>query len=846
MSNAGCSSVLPAPCRQAGHRALLPLPAAPQFVARFRSNRRLRLTPASAAGHVSRIPPTEARRVRALSGSRHCAPPLHRIRSGTPRCAYVEKMLVAETASLLDVHRKDREARIRKQLRKVELPPSPYDTAWVAMVPLRGSPHTPCFPQCVEWILQNQHENGSWDINDFGSSANKDILLSTLACVLALKKWNVGHEQMRRGLHFIGRYFSIVMDEQIAGPMGFSVIFPGMLKLAIAMGLQFPVRQTDIDRILHLWEMEVKRQAGQISCGSEAYMAYVSEGLGNLLDWNEVMKFQRKNGSLFNSPSTTAAALIHNYDDKALGYLNLLVSKFGSAVPTVYPLNIHCQLSMVDSLEKIGISHHFSSEIRGILDMTYSFWLQRDEEIMLDVATCAMAFRLLRMNGYDVSSDELSHVAEASAFHNSLQGYLNDTKSILELYKASKVTVSEDEVILDSIGSWSGSLLTQKLLSDGVQGLPILEVEYALKFPFYTTLERLDHKRNIEHFDARGSHILKTECLPCRVNQELLSLAVEDFTLSQSIYQDELQRLDRWVKESKLDQLQFARQKLTYCYLSAAATIFPPELSDARISWAKNGVLTTVVDDFFDIGGSKEELENLITLVEKWDEHHKDDFYSEQVKIVFCALYTTVNQLGSMASAVQNRCVRNHLIETWLQLLRSMMTEAEWKISQYVPTVEEYMTNGVVSFALGPIVLPALYFVGEKISESVVKDQEHNELFRIMSTCGRLLNDIQGFEREDSEGKLNSVSLLVLHGGGSVSVEGAKEAIQKSIVTCRRDLLGLVLKEDTVVPRACKELFWKMCKILHLFYFETDGFSSPKEMASAVNAVINEPLKLSI
>ncbi|WJX34407.1 Dysferlin [Trifolium repens] len=44
-----------------------------------------------------------------------------------------------------------------------------------------------------------------------------------------------------------------------------------------------------------------------------------------------------------------------------------------------------------------------------------------------------------------------------------------------------------------------------------------------------------------------------------------------------------------------------------------------PELSDARISWAKNGVLTTVVDDFFDVGSSQEEQENLIQLVEKWD-----------------------------------------------------------------------------------------------------------------------------------------------------------------------------------------------------------------------------------
>jgi hypothetical protein len=48
------------------------------------------------------------------------------------------------------------------------------------------------------------------------------------------------------------------------------------------------------------------------------------------------------------------------------------------------------------------------------------------------------------------------------------------------------------------------------------------------------------------------------------------------------------------------------------------ATLSPSELSDARISWAKNGVLTTVVDDFFDVGGSEEELVNLIQLVEKY------------------------------------------------------------------------------------------------------------------------------------------------------------------------------------------------------------------------------------
>ncbi|XP_010240404.2 ent-kaur-16-ene synthase, chloroplastic isoform X2 [Brachypodium distachyon] len=764
---AGASPVvLPAHRRRQRSRDTLPAAATESLsLQRSRANQLRLVTSAHASAGA-------CRRLELFSRVCRRRPRLTGVRTRTmsSNClANVGRLAPGENAILQNMEWK---ARIRKQLLQPELLPSSYDTAWVAMVPLPGSPQVPCFPQCVEWILQNQQGNGSWGLGQIDSSVNKDVLSSTLACVLALKRWNVGPEHIIRGLRFIGRNFSLAMDEQTPAPVGFNTTFAGMLSLAIEMDLEFPVRQTDVDGILHLRDMELERLYEDKSYGREAYMAYVAEGLGNLLNWNEVMKFQRKNGSFFNSPSSTAAALIHNYDDKALQYLKFTVNKFGSSVPTVYPTNIYCQLSMVDSLEKIGISHHFSCEIKSILDVTYSFWLQRDEQIVLDVATCAMTFRLLRMNGYDLSSDELSHVAEESTFHNSLQGYLNDTKSILELYKASHVSLLENEIILAKIGSWSGSLLTQKLFSDGGQRISIHgEIEYALKFPFYTTLERLDHKRNIEHFDAPGSHMLKTEYLPCRVNQELLSLATEDFTFSQSIYQDELLALDRW------------------------------------------------------------------------HDHHKDDFCSEQVKILFWALYTTLNELGSMASTLQNRCVRNHLIEIWLQMVRCMMTEAEWQRSKCMPTMEEYMKSGYVSIGLGPTVLPTLYFLGEKLLGHVVKDEEYDELFRLASICGRLLNDRQGLKRESTDGKLNSISLLVHHSGGSMSIEAAKEAVYKIIVTSRRDLLRLFLKEDTAVPKPFKELFWKVCKILHFFYLQTDGFSSPNEKVSAVNAVIHEPLK---
>lgn len=68
--------------------------------------------------------------------------------------------------------------------------------------------------------------------------------------------------------------------------------------------------------------------------------------------------------------------------------------------------------------------------------------------------------------------------------------------------------------------------------------------------------------------------------------------------------------------------------------------------------------------------------------------------------------------------------------------------------------------------------------------------------------------------------------------------------MRREIDRSRRELLRMVVKTGGLVPRACKDLFWNMNKVLHLFYMQTDGFSSPKEMLAAVNAVIHEGLNL--
>ncbi|ONI11839.1 LOW QUALITY PROTEIN: hypothetical protein PRUPE_4G128700 [Prunus persica] len=222
------------------------------------------------------------------------------------------------------------------------------------------------------------------------------------------------------------------------------------------------------------------------------------------------------------------------------------------------------------------------------------------------------------------------------------------------------------------------------------------------------------------------------------------------------------------------------------------------------MSWAKSGVLTTVVDDFTNVGGSEEELVNLIQLIEKWDVNVNVDCCSEHVEIIFSALKNTINELG--VKTRQGRSVTSDIIETWLDLLESGLKEAEWLRNKSVPTMEEYMTNGYISIGIGPIVLPALYFVGHDLSEEVVGSSELHELYSLMSTCGRLLNDIQGFKRDSAEGKLNALSLTMIHGNGVVTEEEAINEINSII--------------------------------------KNDGFSAHEVMQS-VNAVTEEPIILS-
>ncbi|KAL2517490.1 Ent-kaur-16-ene synthase [Abeliophyllum distichum] len=729
--------------------------------------------------------------------------------------------------------------RIREKFGKVEVSPSSYDTAWVAMVPSRESPNKPCFPQCLNWIVENQKKDGSWGLDSVHvhPSLVKDSLSCTLASLLALRKWNVGEQLVHRGLNFMRSNIGAVSDRDQFSPIGFDIIFPGMINCARQLNLMVPLDPVMVDLMLNNRDSIIKGNRN---------LAYVAEGLGESCNWEELLTQQISNGSLFNSPATTAASLIHCYNDKCFEHLISVLKLNKSWVPTIYPADIYTHLCMVDTLGRLGIDRYFTHEIERVLNETYRCWEQNNEEIVKDVTCCALAFRLLRMKGYEVTSDKLAAYTEQEHFFNIVSVQFTGVPTILELYRASQVTINEDESVLDQIHAWTSTFLKQQLQNRTIVDKRLSKrVEYSLK-TFNATLERVESRQSIEQYDPNNYRILKTayRC-PNIDNMDFLVFSRQDFNLCQAQHQKELQQLERWYTDSRLDVSKLGRSVLHTCYFLSAAILFDTDISEARIAYAQVVALTSRIDDLFDLYGSREELINMIKLVKKWDERPKSGYSSEEVGILFTAVYNHVNEWAAKILIKQGRCIKHLLISLWLEFLDGCMKEVEWSSDYKLPTLEEYLSVGCMSIAGQVSVLTPLHVLGPKFSEELLTTAECLSLCKHVCLIFRLLNDVRTFERERSERTLNSVSLLVLQSKGAITEEEAIAKVYEMIEQSKRKLLKTVLQTNgSLVPRECKNLFWYTANNCYYLYRQRDEFSSPRELRDHMNAVIFEPFIL--
>ncbi|KAL5989330.1 hypothetical protein ACLOJK_010220 [Asimina triloba] len=557
---------------------------------------------------------------------------------------------------------------------------SAYDTAWLAMIPDLEDPNRPMFPQSLEWILSNQQEEfGFWGESNPSNLATIESIPATVACVAALKTWGVGHDSIVKGLAFIHANAEKLLSEQSRGrTRWFAIVFPGMLERAWSKGvnifptgipepislpgeakaslISFPVFELKEESILNLSALENCDQAlFCLQCRKtspnqvhDPPLIYYLEALPPAyeVDCNMVLPYLNEDGSLFRSPSATAAAFMVTKDKKCKNYLESIVKMCGSGVPPVFPVEEDLiELCIVERLERLGLDDHFHREIKDVLEGVYRNQIERVPEpikgqsSMLQIYKESLAYRLLTMHGYRTSPKIIE--AFAGMFSSFFEGGDNNAwnvdqshefflSTILNVYRAADFIFSEK----DEAGNVMS--LARNLLEEGLRKAKLstasnlrIEVEHELSVPWLARLDHLEHRDFIERgetndlWPGKASYLRQDHALHDANGQNQDTLLEQPQFVGASKTQlrpppiDIQERIGRVKKDHGICSLGFGREKTTYCYFAVATTMYHTHMTEVRMTAAKNGLLLTIIDDFFDCYATLDELTIFTDAIER-------------------------------------------------------------------------------------------------------------------------------------------------------------------------------------------------------------------------------------
>lgn len=739
--------------------------------------------------------------------------------------------------------------------------PSAYDTAWLAMVPDPTNSKQPMFKSCLDWILNNQNEAGFWGESHADGRPTIDTLPATLACLAALKTWNVGEGNIGKGLQFFRSKAEIILKLDYHHlPRWFVIVFPAMVELAQATGLDLALSQGS-ETILA--DVLCKRQqlldTEDVEDDSHHYYPPLISYLESLpsayrVDQQIILKNLSEDGSLFQSPSATASAYVATGNLKCLNYLKSLVQSCPTGVPAEYPVDEDfTKLLMVDHIQRLGLSEHFNEEIEHILKQVYENFRyhgsQPTETYLLakKLYKDALAFRLLRMQGYDLKPRGFCWFLQDIGMLDYMEKNCERLTSVLyTVYRATDLAFT-GEYELEEARSFSEKLLekatsTIRIRDDNLVIFPDLEkvIKHELTLPWITRLDHLEHRMWIEENKISPLWLGKASFyrLPCFNNKKLMQLASENYKFRQSIYAKELEEVKRWSIESGLSDMGFGREKTTYCYFAASSSSCLPHDSIIRLIVAKAAILITVADDFYDMEGSLSELEALTEAVQRWDGKN----LRGHSKTIFDTLDDIVTKTAATYHLQQEQTkFLKEFRDIWRETFLSWMTERAWSDTGYLPSMEEYLDTGMVSIAAHTLVLPASRFLSQKLPVEGFKPDQYRNITKLLMASTRLVNDTQSYQKEQVDGKMNMVTLHQ-NQNPLADIDDSVAYVKRILDEKTKEFLQIVLEDSSSdMPRSVRLLHLSCMKVFQMFFNSTNLYDSKEELIDNIKKAIYIP-----
>ncbi|KAL7126619.1 hypothetical protein ABFS83_14G200200 [Erythranthe nasuta] len=566
-----------------------------------------------------------------------------------------------------------------------EISISPYATAWVAMVEDIGGSGQPQFPASLDWISNNQLDDGSW--GESRIFLVHDRIINTLACVVALTSWKMHPDKCNKGISFMKENIYKLGDENEEHmTIGFEVAFPSLIKKAKNLGIDIPRDSPAMQAIYAKRDLKLTRIPRDVMHEVHTSLLFSLEGMKGL-DWEKLLKLQSADGSFLFSPSSTAFALQQTKDHNCLKCLLNHVQKFNGGVPNVYPVDLFEHLWAVDRLQRLGISRYFQSEIEDCVDYAHKNWTSkgicwaRNSEVQ-DMDCTAMGFRLLRQHGYHVSADVFKQFENRGEFYCCVGQSNQAVTGMYNLYRASQVMFPAENILANA-KTFSAKFLQEKRANNELLDKWIItkdlpgEVGYALDVPWYANLPRVEARFFLEQYGGENDvWIGKTLYrMPYVNNNTYLELATIDFNNCQALHQQEWKTIQKWYRNCNLGEFGLSERNLLLSYFIASASVFEPEKSNQRIAWAKTVILLETIKS------------QQLSTEQKWE--FADEFEHGSIlkfanggryktrKSLIGTLIKTVSQLSMDTLLAHGVDIHQQLYRAWLKWLKIWEEEEE-------------------------------------------------------------------------------------------------------------------------------------------------------------------------
>ncbi|KAK9133655.1 hypothetical protein Scep_013183 [Stephania cephalantha] len=282
-----------------------------------------------------------------------------------------------------------------------------------------------------------------------------------------------------------------------------------------------------------------------------------------------------------------------------------------------------------------------------------------------------------------------------------------------------------------------------------------------------------------------------------------------------------------WWKDLDLaSKLPFTRDRLVESYFWSIGAYFEPSYSLARAFLTKATILTSIVDDIFDVYGTIEELKLFAGAFERWDASCID-LLPGYMKICYQVILGEFEKMEEVMEK-EGCCYHVHYAkEAMKDLVRAYLVEAKWYSEGQMPRLDEYISNGLVSSAYYSLIIASLVGMGNIISkEGFEWVMDVPKPLRSSSLIARLFNDVTSHQFEQRRGHVASAVECYMEEYGASEQEACRE-FSKMIEEAWKDVNeGCYAPSTTSVPRPLLMRIVNFTRMLFLIYnYDEDSYT---------------------